>query len=443
MPKEKQRRTRVIGLPKNYKYKDWLHSALNIAEPAIDYFKFADTFSDSESATNHHYADLLTKLSTGQSNKLTKISTTAKKLYNSRNNLETDFGKQYKQYWETRDTLNIQKALRNENQRTIIHLNELTNKEIRNLAEKTYNINESINEADEDYETNETEGEHEEEISDESSIAEKVISQTANLASDDRVGKLKIIDLSSSAAVDILKTETSGDQFESILEATKIHPITMSTEACNLIKCLNDATLSVQELRKTLYRHGFNENFDLIANHNMGFLEVTTRHFLDLMNSPNNPLNKIMLERTAATYLIIFIVNQLFLPDNDIIEAGWLEREFYSTEKTKFDGILFKVGNKTIVAGLLEFSGGVNDRTPSSKNTVKIPRCFVLDAMLHMTTTFKGLKELNAYVKKTDVPIFCDFVQQNSENLMAWSTDKAYMAAKQLTHCGEIDSPLV
>ncbi|ORE06877.1 hypothetical protein BCV72DRAFT_291160 [Rhizopus microsporus var. microsporus] len=288
MPKEKQRRTRVIGLPKNYKYKDWLHSALNIAEPAIDYFKFADTFGDSESTTNHHYADLLTKLSTGQSNRLTKISTTAKKLYNSRNSLDTDFGKQYKQYWEMRDTLNIQKALRNENQRTIIHLNELTNKEIRNLAEKTYNINESINEADEDYETNETEGEHEEEINDESSIAEKVIPQTANLASDDRVGKLKIIDLSSSAAVDILKTETSGDQVESILEATKIHPITMSTEA---------------------------------------------------------------------------------------------------------------FGNKTIVAGLLEFSGGVNDRTPSSKNLIKH------DGMLYRTVDIdmeipNTPRKLLAYINK-------------------------------------------
>lgn len=85
MPRNKRTRTRVVGLPKGYKYKDWLNSALNITEPTIDYFKFADTFGDSERATNYHYADLLQKLSTGQSNKLTRIATSAKKIHEVNN----------------------------------------------------------------------------------------------------------------------------------------------------------------------------------------------------------------------------------------------------------------------------------------------------------------------------------------------------------------------
>jgi hypothetical protein len=56
---------------------------------------------------------------------------------------------------------------------------------------------------------------------------------------------------------------------------------------------------------------------------------------LDLMCSPNNPLNQNILERTAATCFIIHIVNQLFMSDNDVIELGWLEREFYATDKAK------------------------------------------------------------------------------------------------------------
>lgn len=90
------------------------------------------------------------------------------------------------------------------------------------------------------------------------------------------------------------------------------------------------------------------------------------------MSSPNSPLNRIMLERTAASYLIIYLVNQLFIAHNDIIERGWLERELYSTDRTKFDGILFKVENKSISPALIEFSGGINDKTSSQKNSKDI-----------------------------------------------------------------------
>lgn len=94
------------------------------------------------------------------------------------------------------------------------------------------------------------------------------------------------------------------------------------------------------------------------------------------MCSPNNPLNQNTLERTAATYTIIHIVNQLFIANNDIIELGWLEREFYATEKAKWDGVLFKVGNKSISPGLIEFSGGCNDKTSSNKNQRDITKLY-------------------------------------------------------------------
>ena len=68
---------------------------------------------------------------------------------------------------------------------------------------------------------------------------------------------------------------------------------------------------------------------------------------LDLINTPQNPLSKLMIERTAACYLIIYMVNQLFLSSNDIIELGWLEREFYLTDKTKSEPINEFYSNKS------------------------------------------------------------------------------------------------
>lgn len=108
------------------------------------------------------------------------------------------------------------------------------------------------------------------------------------------------------------------------------------------------------------------------------YLHIANPHIcsLDLMSSPNSPLNKIMLERTAASYLIIYLVNQLFIANNDVIEIGWLEREFYSTDRSKFDGVLFKVGKKSISPGLIEFSGGINDKTSSRKNSKDIEKLY-------------------------------------------------------------------
>ncbi|KAL0087881.1 hypothetical protein J3Q64DRAFT_1820887 [Phycomyces blakesleeanus] len=144
----------------------------------------------------------------------------------------------------------------------------------------------------------------------------------------------------------------------------------MSIQANTLIKELNDTPLFLQALRKALYHHRFHDNFDLITKHDICFF------YLDFMNSPNSPLNKIMLERAAAAYLIIFIVNMLFISDNDVIELGWLEREFFSTDRTKFDGIIFKVGDKSIAPGLVEFSGVINDKTSSQINAKDIEKLY-------------------------------------------------------------------
>ncbi|KAI7894362.1 uncharacterized protein EV154DRAFT_415120, partial [Mucor mucedo] len=159
-----------------------------------------------------------------------------------------------------------------------------------------------------------------------------------------------------------------------------------STYTTELSNSLIEASLSSQILSQVLYKNGFRSDFDdlrllgiprsraiitmlyLVAHHDAGFIEVTARYFLDLMKSPQNPINKTMLERTSAAYLIIYLINQLFLSNNDVIELSWLEREFSLTGRRTFDGILFKVKNKSIAPVLIEFSGGINDKTSPRKN---------------------------------------------------------------------------
>jgi hypothetical protein len=64
MAEIKQVRTRITRLPGDYNYEDWSNTVLTTTLPSIDYFKFAATFGDFESATDHHSADMFTKLAT-------------------------------------------------------------------------------------------------------------------------------------------------------------------------------------------------------------------------------------------------------------------------------------------------------------------------------------------------------------------------------------------
>ncbi|GAA5804983.1 hypothetical protein HPULCUR_010493 [Helicostylum pulchrum] len=131
--------------------------------------------------------------------------------------------------------------MRVQNQQVVLRLNEITNNQIQHLAQMANN-NETSDRVTAISESDETEEELEED-----SITERL-------------------------------AETSATQFESIMKATKIDLNTMSIQANTLVKELNDTPLSVQALRKALYRHGFHDKFDLITDHDIGFIEVTVRH---------------------------------------------------------------------------------------------------------------------------------------------------------------------
>ncbi|KAG1459276.1 hypothetical protein G6F56_006198 [Rhizopus delemar] len=276
-----------------------------------------------------------------------KIASEAQNLFEKRNNANEEFGRRYIMHWEQNvDQINLRRRLRAQNHNTIERLNQITNEQI------AQDIGESEESEAENSTGNGSEG-----------CADAILQQTARLASD---GKVFLI----------VNLTFHHNQFNAVIEATNIDRIEMSEYAKELSGVLQNSTLSVQKLRENLYRAGYQKGFDLISHEDAGFIEVTARHFLDLMSSPNSPLNNIMLERTAASYLIIYIINQLFLANNDIIELGWLEREFYSTDRAKFDGVLFKVGDKTVSPAFIEFSGGLNDKTSQRKNSNDIEKLY-------------------------------------------------------------------
>ncbi|RCH83415.1 hypothetical protein CU098_006074 [Rhizopus stolonifer] len=310
------------------------------------------------------------------------------KLFDSRED-DCEFGHAYQAYWERRNRDSLRQQMERENRKTIVRLNKLSNKRIRTLAKDVSHPKEDemdVDDQGEGYLNADDQGEGylnaddqgESHLNADDDYREKTsnaLKQISALPSDE-VGHLKIIDLSSESALRILQSEISEDEFNNITNATHIEPIVLSDYATELSNALQHCPLSPSVLRDTLYSNGFKKGFDSVVHSDAAFIEVATRHFLDLMSSPRNPLNQRVLERTAATFFIIFIVNQLFISNNDVIELDWLEREFFATDKAKWDGVLIKVENRSCSAGLIEFSGGCNDQTSGTKNQRDITKLY-------------------------------------------------------------------
>ena len=148
---------------------------------------------------------------------------------------------------------------------------------------------------------------------------------------------------------------------------------------------------------------------------------------LDLMSSPRNPLNQRVLERTAATYFIIFIVNQLFISNNDVIELDWLEREFFATDRTKWDGVLIKADNRSCSAGLIEFSGDIMIKPQIQKTIVILPsstqnwlRCSMLNRLqLHYKRSVCVIMVRLRFILKFFIFNYCSFFSQQINVLMS------------------------
>jgi hypothetical protein len=54
----------------------------------------------------------------------------------------------------------------------------------------------------------------------------------------------------------------------------------------------------------------------------------------------------------------MYIVNELFIANNDIVELDRIENEYCLTNRSKWDGVMLKVKDKSVSVALVEFSGG-------------------------------------------------------------------------------------
>ncbi|KAG2231473.1 hypothetical protein INT48_008801 [Thamnidium elegans] len=114
---------------------------------------------------------------------------------------------------------------------------------------------------------------------------------------------------------------------------------------------INEAHLTTKAIKRALIEFSYNHDIDPIIHHDAQFIDRTVTIFLDLMASPNNPLR--------TTY-----------------NSTWLERECAATEKSKWNGVLFKVRERHISVALMEFSGGSNDKTSSIKESCDIEKLY-------------------------------------------------------------------
>ncbi|KAI7855336.1 hypothetical protein BDC45DRAFT_461847 [Circinella umbellata] len=99
------------------------------------------------------------------------------------------------------------------------------------------------------------------------------------------------------------------------------------------------------------------EAFDSILYADLIFVENVTHYFLDLIQSPRNPMQHKLLERSAAIHASIFILNTLFVSVNDKIDLQWIERQATETGPRKWDSIAFTRSKNALDAVLIEFSG--------------------------------------------------------------------------------------
>ncbi|KAG1181275.1 hypothetical protein G6F36_010002 [Rhizopus arrhizus] len=204
---------------------------------------------------------------------------------------------------------------------------------------------------------------------------QEVLSFSKDLCSD-KVGELNIIDLSEPAVTSLMKKKFKVSVYEELINSISLKPAQLTLYAENLIDAMSKAAPSARALRKILKSHDTPNEIDPLLHADISYMERTYGYRLDLIESPRNPLLFRNSERTSAVYFMTYMLNQLFLSHNDILEFGWIENECCTTGKTKWDGILFLVGDQNVTTTLVEFSGGLKQtsNTKECKDVLKLYR---------------------------------------------------------------------
>ncbi|RCI04286.1 hypothetical protein CU098_012927, partial [Rhizopus stolonifer] len=118
---------------------------------------------------------------------------------------------------------------------------------------------------------------------------------------------LQILFLDDNGVQSILEKEL----LETLIQHTSIQAEALSPQAALILHGLNGSTAQFEQFRKVI--RNFKTPDSIINYPALNFIETMGNHFLNLCQSPLNPLLMPTLERTAVTKTTVILLDNLFL----------------------------------------------------------------------------------------------------------------------------------
>ncbi|KAI8081089.1 hypothetical protein BDF21DRAFT_462743 [Thamnidium elegans] len=248
---------------------------------------------------------------------------------------QSHFKQEYQEYWRKWEDTDAESQINSDMLKTSVNLNQMVSTSIMNRAAELHHV-EASQTKDDDTSSVDEDTNYNDNYNDSNSINEYTRDN------DFTEGLYSIVEKSK---------ESASDQVGSNIKfAASATPIVLTENARNLIEQINEAHLTTKAIKRALIEFSYNHDIDPIIHHDAQFID--------------------------PVHTTIYVINQLFLSNNDIAELAWLERECAATEKSKWNGVLFKVRERHISVALMEFSGGSNDKTSSIKESCDIEKLY-------------------------------------------------------------------
>ncbi|KAG1463755.1 hypothetical protein G6F55_002207 [Rhizopus delemar] len=272
-----------------------------------------------------------------------------------------NFARRYEEYWRNRSSQEANDIVVERQRTTMIRINEAACSAIEALSN-------NLNAQNVEVESESTE-----------KPMQEVLSFSKDLCSD-KVGELNIIDLSEPAVTSLMKKKFKVSVYEELINSISLKPAQLTLYAENLIDAMSKAAPSARALRKILKSHDTPNEIDPLLHADISYMEVTIRYFahmgIDLILLKALGIRSYFETQKEHQLYTLYMLNQLFLSHNDILEFGWIENECCTTGKTKWDGISFLVGDQNVTTTLVEFSGGLKQtsNTKECKDVLKLYR---------------------------------------------------------------------
>ncbi|KAI8646572.1 hypothetical protein BD408DRAFT_479807 [Parasitella parasitica] len=289
--------------------------------------------------------------------------TAAISLFNKRNNQNCFFYKKYIEYWARRDEDEREESGCRIEKRIYSTLEDVAVNVLSSITQaskRSCNTGESSSGGSSNNDSNNNDNDNDSNSNnnvDKDSIILNDLTSTYK-----EITGLQILFLDDNGVQSILEKEL----LETLIQQTSIQVEPMSPQAALILHGLNGSTAQFEELRKMI--RNFKISDSIMTYPDLNFIETMGNHFLNLCQSPLNPLLMPTLERTTAAKTAVILLDNLFLSVNDKIHFCWFEVETLLTRSTKWDGVGFHVNaDKRIGYCLVEFSGGIKKNCSGKK----------------------------------------------------------------------------